>query len=302
MAEKGKSLKDRIYAAVESYISDDMDDSEIQEAISENVNISEILTEMMGEKEFKGLVQEKIQQLVRKKLKEINEIEDLAGPDDKDGDDNFDLGKCLFGDGGITPLVKEDEDIKAMAKDKLKKLLKEHINGLDSDFLDNYDNLMDDFNTDEMLQELAKEPELKEKARNTIKELLSSFIEDNLDSESLPENFENEFIKKSVDLMLNDPKEAEKLHSELREKLREEIVELITNGNADLFENLGENSKVQALIQQALDEVLTESLSPKMIKKIKDRLSNDDAIADKLLKLLLGKFVDIMTNKIFEKR
>lgn len=183
----------------------------------------------------------------------LDRVKDSLGDvvDEIDDDDLKEaVSNCIELNDMISDLVEEEPAIKEALKKKLKKLLIDNIEAIDDgDEMEGYmstswsDEMENIFEITDMVKEIVDEdPDLKEKLREKVKELLTSELE-NLSEEDLPE-MSDLLQKLNFDTILQEVLRDEETMAAFTTSVRDAIKEKMDNefSSDDLPENLWDDN------------------------------------------------------------
>lgn len=287
-------------------VEENLGDDEIREAVSEQTNVGELVGEVFGEEEVKLAFKEKIKKLLLEKIEEIESLDDLLGDDDNE--EEFNLVDYLPEEFVISlviaNLLKQDEQAKEGFWEKIKGLLLDQIDKIDDDDLPDWEEFVEKLKINQVIESLADDQGVREKVRNKTIKVIECYIQDNFDSDDIPESFWDESLSPDkIRSLANDLDIRQHLDAELGTAIKKEVTNQLSDEESSLLEKLKENEDFLRVINQELQELLrNRDFLSRLQEDIKKKLLQDEDLSEKLLNKVFEQMANLLVEKLFNPR
>jgi hypothetical protein len=230
-------------------------DDDLKEVLSKDPDLPNIIKEIIkDDDDLKNILKNKLLSKTKDAIEYI--IEDM--------DDDEDLKEAISINFNLSDIIKEvakdDDDLKNILKSRIKKVLIEKIKNIeDCDDLEDFlagtwnDELVNSFDTSEILKELIKEDDkLKVELKKKIKELIISDFE-NIDEDYLPSM--NDVLKQldfneALQEVLSDRETKDNFNNSIKTLIKKRINDELTT--EDLPDNLLDGDFISDHVQNIM--------------------------------------------------
>jgi hypothetical protein len=303
-----KSVGDRfeeiVMRTVSSIVNEEDTKDAVEEAVRDNVEFSEIVSELLSDdEEVKDVLKQKVRELLLKQIMAVESLEDFY----EDGDDmHTDLRDAINVSELMDEMFKSDEELMAQARNKVKELIRKQVeDNLDSDDLPDWDELVDLMCLEDLVKEILKQDEVVVMIREKMIELLKSYIEEDIDADKLPDNL-NEMldIDAQIKQLLDDREFRGRINEKLNTVLETEVIGYIEDEDSgfDIREQFLNNPEVKLMAGVQVDFFLRDqSVLEKLKDSLKTKLMKDSFVIESFTQLMFEAMAKQLAERLFSR-
>ena len=301
MAKKAaETLAGKIDEALEGIVNEDDTLDTIKDTVRDNVDFSQIIGELFNEdEEVKEAIKQRTKILLLKKIEETEDLSDFYSDDDDmhtDIRDGLDVGEI------IKELLNTDADLQGKVSDTLVKLVKEKINeNLDEDDLPDWCDLRELFGIEDVIKKIVKQEDFFLFIEPKVKEVLKTYIKNNLDADDMPENISDLLgVASFIETMLRDRVFREQIDTLMKEEILSIITDMIGADDLDIKGKVLNHPETKRIADQQANDLLHD---PQIINKLKDtiktRLSENSNVVNGFVNMMFEAMAKTIAERLF---
>ncbi|KKR87618.1 MAG: hypothetical protein UU35_C0002G0119 [Candidatus Uhrbacteria bacterium GW2011_GWC2_41_11] len=277
------------------------DDYAISEYLPEDLSVERVVSAALepdGDAGFRDKVTTRIKDLFSKELENCDSLEAFTG-------DDYAISEYLpedFVSNTLTELFTNNQEAKKELLERMRHLLDGEISNIDSDSLPEWKELRELLDIDEAIKKISKEDEIRAKVLDALRETVRVYIEENLDSSDLPDDFTDKlFTIAPIDQLLSDREFRRQITDLLVNALRQLTVDQLEDVDSELNQRLLTSGALLAITRQMEDLVHNPEVQHRIKETLQNQFHSDRHFVELLVQGLMNELSKTMINRLFEK-
>lgn len=285
----GEKIERAILDACEGVLDEETTQNEIKEAIRDNVDFSDIVSQVIDEDTIQTALKAKVASLVLKRIDEITNLEELFSDDDEA------IGAILDAldmNNVVSVVLATNETVKSRLHEKMGGLVVKQLESVDKDDLPDWDEFLELLKIPEIIVAILSHEDMQIQLAEKVKETVSGYISENLDETDLPENLSDLLeIPYQIASLARDTEFQHQVHSGVRATLMHAALNCVTSASdfMDLNELVERTPEIKRIVEDEIKAALHDRrFTDELREGLKHALVTDSSIRTKLANTMLG--------------